>query len=550
MSPPPPKPNDLTPPAAGGWRWALVEVGFICVMFFIFAGSPPPDVGEAHYLAKARHYWNPVWCRGDMFLESKDAHGVFYWTFGWVTRFASLPAAAWIGRSATWLLLAIAWQRLSAAVAPQRLMSILTAGLMLLFLSRLHMAGEWIVGGVEAKGFSYAFVLLALEAAVRKRWPLAFLLAGGATAFHVLVGGWTGVALGIAWLLLGRSQVPLVKLAPALAGSLALAAIGIVPALALSYGVDAATAAEANRIYVFERLDHHLVFHRFERWHCMRHGALAAVWVFLAWRTCCADSPLTNLHALVLGSALIALGGIAIDQLAVAYGNVQGLSKSEVQMLSAPLLKYYWFRLSDAMLPIGVALCIGDWLAGPLRRQSAASSLALAAAMFAVGANLAAIGYLRSQHRLPGSFLQPRPGAKEAAFPTREQFDDWRRVCQWAADNTPADAKFLTPRRQQTFKWYAGRAEVATWKDVPQDAAAIVAWRRTLAEVFPRGSGDADLAFHSDAELVNIAHRHRVQFILIDLARSRRPIGLPQAYPELPGENRAYAIYRVPRASP
>src|SRR5687767_12769179 len=112
MSPPPPKPNDLTPPAAGGWRWALVEVGFIFVMFFVFAGSPPADVGEAHYLAKARHYWNPAWCRGDMFLESKDAHGVFYWTFGWVTKFVSLTAAAWIGRCATWLFLAWAWQRL------------------------------------------------------------------------------------------------------------------------------------------------------------------------------------------------------------------------------------------------------------------------------------------------------------------------------------------------------------------------------------------------------------------------------------------------------
>jgi hypothetical protein len=542
----------------------MVEVGFIFVMFFVFAASPPPDVGEAHYLAKAKHYWDPAWCRGDMFLESKDAHGVFYWTFGWATKFVSLTAAAWIGRCATWLLLAAAWQRLSAAVAPQRLLSILTAGLMLLFLHRFHMAGEWIVGGVEAKGFSYVFVLLALEATVRHRWPLAFLLAGGATALHVLVGGWTGVALGIAWLVVGRKQVSFLKLAPALLGSLALAAIAIVPALTLSYGADAATVQEANRIYVFERLDHHLAFHRFEPSNVIRQALLAVAWGWFAWRACRSnrltdplpyDRSLTNLHAVVLGGVAIALAGIAIDQGGVVYANVQGLSKVELQTLSAPLLKYYWFRLSDALLPIGVALAIGQWLASALRRESATGSLALIVALLAVGANLGEIGYRRSQHRLPGSFLQPRPMEgtavrSSANFSSRDQFDNWRRACNWAADNTPRDAKFLTPRRQQTFKWYAGRAEVACWKDVPQDAAAIVAWKQTLAEIFPAGAVDADLAYHRDAELVALARRHGAAYILIDRTRSGRPVGLPLAYPQMPGENRTYAIYRVPPAVP
>ncbi len=542
--------SESTPP---GWGWAAAEVAFIFVMFFVFAGSPPPDVGEAHYLAKAKHYWDPAWCRGDIFLESKDAHGAFYWVCGWGTKFVSLTAAAWIGRVTTWLLLAWAWQRLSAAVAPQRLMSILTGGLMLLFLHRFHMAGEWVVGGVEAKGFSYVLVLLALEAAVCARWRLAFLWAGGATALHVLVGGWTGVALGIAWLVVGRAQMSLAKMAPALGASLALAAIGIVPALTLSYGADPATVQEANRIYVFERLDHHLVFHRFEPWKIARQTLLAVAWGALAWQTCGSDRSLTRLNAVILGSVLIAFVGIAIDQGLVAYANIQELSKVELQTLLAPLLKYYWFRLSDAFLPIGVALAIGHWLAGALRRESAAASLALIAAMLAIGADLGAAGYQRSQHRLPGSFLQPRPGedaGEMGGYPTREQFDQWRRVCRWAAENTPADVKFLTPRRQQTFKWYAGRSEVASWKDVPQDAEAIVAWKQTLGEIFPAGAAEADLAFHSDRQLVALAHKHGAKFIVIDCTRGQRPMGLPLVYPESPRENRAYAIYRVPSASP
>lgn len=543
----------------------MVEVLCLLVMFFVFAGSPPPDVGEAHYLAKAKHYWDPSWCRGDMFLESRDAHGVFYWTFGWVTRFVSLTAAAWVGRVLTWLLLAWAWQRLSVSVAPLRLMSVLTGGLMLLFISRFHMAGEWIVGGVEAKGFSYVLVLLALESVVRQRWRLAFVLAGGATAFHVLVGGWTGLAIGGAWLLCGRQQVSLVRLAPAVVAAAALAAIGIVPALALSRGADPATLTEANRIYVFDRLSHHLVFHRFGAAAIARQAVLLAVWSVLAWWTFRQDPRLARLDAVVLGGLAIAAVGIAIDQGLVATSKAQGLTKEAYQALAAPLLKYYWFRLSDSLLAIGAALAIGRLLVPALVQGAAAGTWGTIVAMLAVGANLSQIAYERSQERLPGSLIQPRPTADLPAERTvqkgssvvaasprplsaAEQFEYWRDVCRWVKDNTPPDAKVLTPRRQQTFKWYAQRAEVVSWKDVPQDAEGIVGWQRVLSEVFPPGSGQSGLTFHSDETLIALARKYGASYIIIDRTRSPRPIGLLPLYPDLPRQNPAYGVYRVPPA--
>src|SRR5437870_6450035 len=132
---------------------AALEVAAICLIFVLFAGSLPPDVGESHYLVKAKHYWQPSWCAGDLFVESRDAHAAFYWTFGWLTRFCSLAATAWVGRVVSWLLLAWSWRRLSWAVLPRPLLSLLSAGLMLFFLRNFHLAGEWIVGGIEAKCF-------------------------------------------------------------------------------------------------------------------------------------------------------------------------------------------------------------------------------------------------------------------------------------------------------------------------------------------------------------------------------------------------------------
>ena len=116
----------------------MAEVLLIFVLFFVLAGGAAPDVNEAHYLSKAKHYWNPDWCRGDLFLQSADAHLVFYWTIGWLTRFLSLDAVAWIGRCSTWLLLAWSWRRLSVAVVPDRLWSLLTAALFAMLLRCSH----------------------------------------------------------------------------------------------------------------------------------------------------------------------------------------------------------------------------------------------------------------------------------------------------------------------------------------------------------------------------------------------------------------------------
>jgi hypothetical protein len=181
------------------WR-ALVETLLIFGVFSLHGAWPVPDVNEPYYLSKAKHYWNPDWCQPDLFLQTPDAHETFYVGFGWVTRFFSLDATAWIGRLLTWALLAWAWRRLSWAVVPVNWLAVLSAALFITLNENAHMADEWVVGGVEAKGFAYLLVLLGFEQVVRGQWNRAWLLLGAASLVHVIVGGWATVAAGIAWL--------------------------------------------------------------------------------------------------------------------------------------------------------------------------------------------------------------------------------------------------------------------------------------------------------------------------------------------------------------
>jgi hypothetical protein len=540
------------------WRWQGLEMLWIFLLLFLFTGSPPPDAGESHYLVKAKHYWDRDFCRGDLFLESPEAHLVFCWVFGWLTKLCSLDTAAWILRIVAWLGFAFAWQRLSWAVAPQRFWSILSAGLMLALLRGCHISRELIlVGGVEAKVFAYVLVLLGMGELVRGRWNWAWTFVGAATAMHVIVGGWSGVALGFAWLVAPRDRPPLRTMLPGLACAFFLALEGLIPGVLLTWGQDKATVTAAHRIYVFERLSHHLVFHRFGNWYIARHLALVACWGVLAWWSW---SKSLRVQGMVLGAVIIAAVGIVIDQGLVAWGTVSGTSQDDYQSFAAPILRYYFFRLSDALVPMGVSLAV---FARLLQWRDSRPGLAfwgLLAALTIGIINIAEICMDRSWRPLPGAWIQPHPTpdsrsrawelrgeeGQEQLAESRRRFAEWKNLCRWIRDNTPPKAKFITPRHQQTFKWYAERAEVVTWKDIPQDAAGLVEWRRRLDEIFsPEGYG-SDLTEHSDAKLIQLGQKYGAKYLIIDRARATRIVGLPRLRPDDEPLNPSYALYLIP----
>jgi hypothetical protein len=144
----------------------------------------------------------------------------------------------------------------------------------------------------------------------------------------------------------------------------------------------------------------------------------------------------------------------------------------------------------------------------------------------------------------PGAVRQSQPVGRRGAAAKYQRYRDWRAVCQWIQEHTPQHARFLTPRNEQTFKWYAGRAELACWKDIPQDAESIVRWWRLLQEVYPQGVVEHGLGWWTDEELRQIAARYELEYILADSTHGRL-LGLQRVYPLFPSANRHFAVYRV-----
>ena len=459
--------------------------------------------------------------RGDFFLDTKDTHQVFYFTFGWLALWLSPPALAWVGRVLTWALLAWSWRRLSFAVVPRPWWSVLTAALFVCLLERFHMAGEWVIGGVEAKGFAFVLVFLAIEALVRGRFRSAWLLLGAASALHVLVGGWSVVALGNCLVALWQAAAHAAVDVAGRSGRFRAVAAGADPRGHAQLGDRRREVVRfANQVYVYGRLAHHLAPGQLPPVFVVRFVALFVVWLILCWAAP-REAALRRLHAFVAGAVILALIGAAIAPLNYVD-----------PALAAGLLRFYWFRLADVAVPLGVALTAALLVAETLRTRPAIGRWALAGMLAIAGIHVGGYLAIRPIPTIPPADRLPNSLA-------------WETACDWIAhtDAIPPQAKFLTPRMSQTFKWYTGHAEVANWKEVPQDATAIVEWWRRVFEIHRSGSDDPQ-AFWLDSlaelgapRLKQLGAKYGADYALT-LARPALPL-------EVVYRNRSYVVYRL-----
>lgn len=573
------------------------EVALVFLVFFIQGAWPVPDVNEPYYIGKAIHFWNPDWIPNDSFLDSSDTHTTFYLSLGWLALFLPPTFVAWGGRLITWALLAWSWQRLSRAVLPRPWASVWTAAIFVCLMEHGHMAGEWVIGGVEAKGFAYVLTFLGLEALALGRFRRVWPLLGAAAAFHVLVGGWAVVAAGIAWLLIGKDRPALVSMLPSLALGALLSLPGLIPSLALTWGTDPATVNFANQIYVFERLGHHLDPASFPPGFALRFTALSLMWAAM-WYYGPRSQANNRLQAFVAGTLVLSLIGVAI---AVGFANHPARA--------AGLLRFYWFRLSDVAVPMGVALAGPTFLVWIGTQAKRCWTYNRRVAMFVSGTVVLAVVFLLTKmiitlgmmaqywlaweaaaalatafvlggilivekYLLPIRLVNQIRMAASAALcvalllvapamhmvdmgvqrfipvvPRADRIWDywaWADACRWIAESgeVPTDARFITPLMGQTFKWYAQRSEVVSWKDVPQDAESMVQWWECVLDIYRRddqlaGRGwNNSLARIDSRRLQYLGEKYDAPYLIT--FRWPRKRNFRVLY-----ENRTYIVYRM-----
>lgn len=467
----------------------------ICGLWFSFLAyslirAPIPAVNEPHYLVKARHYWQPDWCAGDLFLESSNPHLVFYQTFGWLTEVMSFEAAALVGRVIALLLLAIGWDRLVSLCVAGRWTSLATAWLFLLLQAYGNFAGEWLVGGVESKVVAYAFVMWGCGLLLNGRPKTGGALIGAAVSFHPVVGAWcvVGIACAVPLTRLKRLRTGAVtsetmvselrRLAPAVACGLLCSLPGLIPAVAMLSHPDTSIALRADIIQVAIRLDHHLDPYMFPWKAYGWYAAMIVVWLGIRFRVP-GDGSGKWLDAFTWVALAIGVVGW------VAAAGPRPITHLPLLSLRIKLLKLYPFRIADLSVPFALAVAVVQMVTVRAAGTSGNRRRMLIAAAFVASLLL--------------------PGAdKNPSRMTPSVRADWIAALGWIKSETTHEIVLWMPDEDWAVKWFCERPEYVNFKDCPQDAAGIVEWyerRVRLAEWKRAAAADGRLSIEELAEL-------------------------------------------------
>lgn len=562
----------------------LAAVAIHLLVIWLLNATLVPGVNESHYLPKAKHAWDPTYAPGDLFLSSGNAHWLFSEFAGCLSTFLSLTAVAWVGRLATWVCMAVAWQRLAQRLRlPQLPAAVMLAGWIVAV--RLgNWAGEWAVGGFEAKALAYPFVVLALAELIAGKWSRVWLLSSVAVAFHPLVGGWAGLSFALGWLWFGRRAAPLRSQLPAGLLAVAIAMVGILPALAMIGGPSRSGDVVVAQIHAFYRLAHHQSPRLFS---LSQHLAGAiSLGLFVAATLMVYSANPAGVVALIGGKVRLPIGpradrlnavalmpavlGIAWLSIAISgCGALIDIVGSRLRPdLAASLLRFYWFRWSDVMVPLA-SVC-GLWsvgLVGMNRVPEAVLGKPAGdgswrdskkwAAVWLAGLCLITVwlvgGQVVKQWRMQiapaDQSLLMEDSPEHASGP--EVVYRWQAVCAWVAENTPSDALFLTPRAQQTFKWYAGRAEVVSFKDVPQDSRSLLEWYDRVGRCAPPRNAAGEPLGWTTEQLKRLQARYGFQYVIVDRRIQREPPLLEIVYPISAGTlsvgpEETFAVFKLP----
>jgi hypothetical protein len=304
--------------------------------------------------------------------------------------------------------------------------------------------------------------------------------------------------------------------------------LGIVPALSLTWNEPPELVAEAGRIYVFDRLPHHLAPLTLPTAEVARRVGghflvlvLLAVFSFFSRES----SSLRRVTRFAWGAAMLAIVGFAIE-----------ITLWNQPLIAARLLRYYWFRSTDVAAALAVALHITAWVARGFAATRSSAAWRLVAALIVAGAFLSASAWPRCLALARGT---------TAVSPADQKLVDyraWVEVCDWIEEHTPPDALFLTPRLNLTFKWRTGRPEVANRKDIPQDARGIIEWHRRVKDIYYTEYGGLLQPLDSIGTLGTdrvraLAIKYGADFVLMDRGQL---LALPVVF-----RNEEYIVYRI-----
>lgn len=488
---------------------------------------------EIDVLPSAKQFVQPGWLPNDWYLNLDIGYrNVFNSMQGNLIAWLGFENGAYVGRLTVYLLFATAIVFFFRTI---KLRMIVGAFVLLVFLRYQSLvAGEWMVLGVDTKTISYSFVLLALSFFLRKKYYAGFACAGAAVSFHILVGGYASLCLAVAALSnqAWRSEwrVHLKRCWPYFITG----AIGLLAIANQLFASGAADASAAWNVYVQYRVPHHVLPSAWGSGWIVRFTlCLVLFGAIFKWVK---PGAARFLAAFALGSALLFVCGLVIDAVGPPH-----------------LLRYYWFRFPDVILPFLSFVFCGLALDALISRAHTLRQLP---------PKLKGLVNLTQEHVVPVvlttvlALMVYRSLGKQVFNYTllREEIPSKQaEAFAWIKANTPRDASFLIDPTIEGFYLQSQRAKFVSLKHSPQSADHILEWYKRIKMINNgsdlAGIDDKTIAqltanYHalSESEIQQIAKTYGIDHVLTD---TNQTWSFEPVY-----RNEDYVVYQLPAAAP
>lgn len=174
----------------------------IILLILLALHSLGPELGgnEEQYLVYLKKFYDPSWMPYAEYLNDfPGTRIVFQYLFGWLFEFFNFETVAIIGRTLQIVLIAFP---IAKILTKFKITNVGLLAIIPLWLMRQAMfGGGYMIGHFETKTFAYIFSLWAVVYYLDKKYWHSIIFQILAFHFHMLVGGWASLVLGLLFLI-------------------------------------------------------------------------------------------------------------------------------------------------------------------------------------------------------------------------------------------------------------------------------------------------------------------------------------------------------------
>lgn len=489
---------------------------------------------EGGLLASAKQLIDKNWIKNDWTLNLNPGYrDLFDIFFGIIARFFPLYIVSIIGRIIIYMLFGYLVQEYARVF---KIKIYLIIPFLFFFLQYQDIiAGEWIIGQLETKSFSYFFILLSLIPFIKKQYHKLFLFLGLGVSFHALIGTYSCFCILAAFFLnynyFKADKDIIFKKSYIFFIASSFGIFAIIQNLYLNLGID---TRSLDNIIVGIRGAHH---------------ALPSLWKG-KW-----------ILKLILTSSFLSIVLITVKK--IKYRTTASFSLCSLTFFitglllfwfkQIHLLKYFWFRLPDVILPffsffIFFSLlneAIEKYLQNEKNYPPLIITVTKSLRIFFILATcvLMFFGFYK--------FFQSKSEIKRSGkyFYLNCKMDgDLKEALIWIRHNTSKDSIFLASPSINKFHIGAERAQFVSFKFMPLFGRDILEWYKRiklcnnneeLKNIGLKNKRIIDTNFYNlDENLI----RKLVMDYNLDyyLGKTEKNYSFPKIY-----ENQTYSVYSI-----